>query len=273
MVNLTSSVYRSIPQRRSCSNSNGLGTFDVLGVPVSAITLTSAIALVGSWIGRSERPKLATFTNVHMLTESHLRPEIHTLLKKSDLNCPDGMPLVWIGKLRLRRLTQVCGTEFMEKFCAATAEADFRHFFYGGAEGVALSVISELQVRHRSLKIAGSFSPPFRKLTCEEDEQIVQHINDSGADVIWVSLGCPKQEIWMYEHRDRLRASVILSVGQAFDILAGVKRRVPVNMRSLGLEWLYRAFQEPKRLLCRYVTSNPVFLFLLLMALFKKSNR
>jgi N-acetylglucosaminyldiphosphoundecaprenol N-acetyl-beta-D-mannosaminyltransferase len=247
-------------------------TFEILGTPIAAITMDQAINLVSSWIVGSRKPRLVTFTNVHMLTEGHSRRDFLSILRETDLNCADGMPLVWVGKHRLEKVSQVCGPDFFEEFFATTATSNIKHFFYGGADGVAGKVVSELRARYSSIQIAGTYTPPFRTLTDEEDEAIVQQINDSGADMVWVCLGCPKQERWMYQHRNRLRASVILAVGQAFDVFAGVKQRAPAEFRTSGLEWLYRAFKDPKRLIGRYLVSNTMFL-LLMMAEFLKRRQ
>ena len=240
--------------------------FHLLGAPIAGTNLASAIRAVSSWIEQGEMGRMVTFTNVHLLVEGIKDPELARLLQKSDLNCPDGMPLVWYGRKKTGKDVQrVCGPEFMPAFCAATATMNLRHFFYGGGAGVAAKAAEELQRKNPGMHIAGFYSPPFRPLTQDEDEEIVRFINAAKPDVVWVGLGCPKQEIWIDEHRNRLKVPVLLAVGLAIDIIAGTKRRAPRFLRILGLEWLYRLCQEPRRLWRRYIVTNSIFLFKLLM--------
>jgi N-acetylglucosaminyldiphosphoundecaprenol N-acetyl-beta-D-mannosaminyltransferase len=242
---------------------NGQLRMNVMGVPIEPFNLQEATSLVAGWARGKTATKLVTFTNVHMLTESHHHPQFHSQLCEMDLNCPDGMPLVWLAKASGRRISRVCGPEFFEEFFASTADQNLRHFFYGGNEGVAGKVAAELKLRYPTLQVAGFAAPPFRPLTEDEDAYMVDAINNSGADVVWVSLGCPKQESWMHEHRSKLKPCVVLAVGMAFDILVGNRQRAPEVLRNAGLEWLYRLMKEPRRLGSRYLKSNFTFLFLL----------
>lgn len=146
-------------------------------------------------------------------------------------------------------------------FCEQTASAGYRHFFYGGAPGVPEKLSEILQDKCVGLRVAGAYSPPFRAQTEEEDAQIVATINASAPDIIWVGLGTPKQETWMMEHREKLRAPVLVGVGAAFDIHAGAKAQAPVWMQDHGLEWLFRLAQEPKRLWRRYLIYGSEFIF------------
>ena len=246
-----------------CLDQKEADSFNALGVPVAATTINKAIATLMSWMEAPASTRLVTFANVHMLTEGYWNPSFLNILRQMDLNCPDGMPLVWLGRLKRRSLDRVSGPDFMPALCAATASLGYSHFFYGGKPGVAEQAIAKLKETSPDLQIAGWHSPPFRDLRPEEDTQVVQLINDSGADIVWVCLGCPKQEIWMSQHRDRLNVKVILSVGMAFDIVAGLKERAPLPLRVNGLEWLYRMVTEPRRLARRYLSSNLTFLYLL----------
>jgi N-acetylglucosaminyldiphosphoundecaprenol N-acetyl-beta-D-mannosaminyltransferase len=160
----------------------------------------------------------------------------------------------------------------MLAFCANESHASLRHFFYGGKDGVAERLIAKLTIQNPSLQIAGCHAPPFRAISSEEDTAIVNRINDSGADIVWVSLGCPKQEIWIHEHRDKLHAPVLIAVGLAFDIIAGDKTRAPKFLRDAGLEWLYRLLQEPERLGSRYLKSNSLFLYMLFRSILLRCN-
>ena len=191
------------------------GCLDLLGVPVRIGNLEQTTSLVTDWAHQKTETRLVTFTNVHMLTESHYLPGFRSQLCQMDLNCMDGMPLVWLGRLAGKHVTRVCGPEFFEEFFASTTNDSLRHFFYGGKEGVAEKVAAEFTCRYPGLQVAGCAAPPFRSLTFEEDALTVKKINDSGADIVWVSLGCPKQEMWLHEHRSKLRPCVLLAVGQA----------------------------------------------------------
>jgi N-acetylglucosaminyldiphosphoundecaprenol N-acetyl-beta-D-mannosaminyltransferase len=238
-------------------------TFQVLDIPIGLLTMPEAVQKVGQWLRDegSRRCRLVTFTNVHMVVEARLKPEFRDILCQTDLNCPDGSPLSWIGTaLHGAQVSQVAGPDFMPLFCEQTASQGYRHFLYGGGEGVARKTARELVRRYPDIQIAGEYSPPFRQLSRQEDEQICRQINESGADIVWVCLGCPKQEKWILEHRDLLNAKVILAVGQAFDILAGVKPRAPKLLRRFGMEWAYRLIQEPGRLWKRYLFTNTLFM-------------
>jgi N-acetylglucosaminyldiphosphoundecaprenol N-acetyl-beta-D-mannosaminyltransferase len=243
--------------------STGTKSFNILGVEIAATTIDRTVETLTSWIDVGNYPRLVTFTNVHMLTESYWNPAFHSVLREMDLNCPDGMPLVWIGKFLGSSVERVAGPDFMPAFCKATSERGYRHFFYGGDPGVAKRVVAKLSAVSPELQIAGSWCPPFGTVNEKERERMIRAINASRADVLWVCLGCPRQEMWMLEHRDRLNVRVMCSVGQAFNILAGTRPRAPKLLRQLGLEWLYRMVAEPKRLAGRYFTSNLTFLYLL----------
>ena len=258
-------VLQMVERRRS---------YDAFDIRISIRSFAESINQVERWAndGARTRTRLVTFTNVHMLTEGYRAPRFHLIHRQMDLNCPDGMPLVWLGRIHGKHFTRVCGPEFMEAFCANPAYGSLNHFFYGGREGVAERMIDKLKLQNPLLKVVGCYSPPFRSLSPEEDSSIVNRINESGADIVWVSLGCPKQEIWIHEHREKLHARVLIAVGLAFDIIAGDKERAPKLLRVAGLEWLYRLLQEPARLGRRYLQSNSLFLFMLFLSMFSRSR-
>ena len=247
-------------------------TCQVLGVPVGISTLQQTVDLVNHWIATSTRPRLVTFTNVHMAVEAQLHPEFHELLNKTDLNCPDGAPIYWLAKLQDATAEKISGPDFMPLFCEQSVERGHRHFFYGGAEGVPERAAEALRARYPGMQIAGYHAPPFRELTAAEAEETIARINNSGADVVWVSLGCPRQEWWLHEYGPRLKAKVVLAVGQATDILAGDKSRCPEAMRNVGLEWVYRLAKDPRRLWKRYLVTNSLFMLLLLRSKLTRSS-
>jgi N-acetylglucosaminyldiphosphoundecaprenol N-acetyl-beta-D-mannosaminyltransferase len=199
--------------------------------------------------------------------EAHDSPAFHILVNDADLVTPDGMPLVWMMRLKgVRRQQRVYGPTLMLHVLAAAARAGVPVGFYGGAPEVLDKLIKRMHARHEGLNVAFSYSPPFRALTDEEDAEVVQKINQSGTRILFVGLGCPRQEIWMAQHRGRIQ-SVMLGVGAAFDFYAGTKPQAPSWIQVLGFEWLFRLLSEPRRLWKRYLYHNPRFVFLALVDL------
>jgi N-acetylglucosaminyldiphosphoundecaprenol N-acetyl-beta-D-mannosaminyltransferase len=236
--------------------------FCVLGVRVDALQIPDVIARMEEWIARREACRYIAVTNVHVLMEARHSPLFRTVLDSADLCVPDGIPLVWIGRSRGYPLKhRVYGPDLLLDFCRETNAKGYRHFFYGGAPGVPEALAAKLKYQFPKLEVAGTYSPPFRPLTPEEDARVVEMINRAGADVLWVGLGCPKQECWMHEHREMLCAPVLVGVGQAFDIHADRVRQAPAWMREHGLEWLFRLLAEPRRLWRRYLIYNSEFVF------------
>lgn len=240
----------------------------ILGVRVSTLSLTETVDTVVSW-GRGNRPatgpRTVFATTVHGLIEAWRDDSFRAVLDMADIVTADGMPLVWLGRARTgRNLERVCGPDLMLAVCEATSAAPVRHFFYGGAPGVAERLAALLGRRFAGLRVAGWYSPPFRALTDDERRGVVSLINESGADVIWVGLGNPKQERWATETRSALQAKVVLTVGAAFDFHAGIVARAPAFLQRAGLEWAFRLWQEPRRLWRRYLVYNPLFVALVL---------
>lgn len=236
----------------------------LLGVPISPVSMADAISRVNRWIQDGTRTRLVTFTNVHMVVEAQIRPAFRAMLERMDMNCPDGAPIYWLTKWKEKRTEKVSGPDFMPLFCAQSVSLGYRHFLYGGSPEVTEATVAALQEKYPALRIVGHYSPPFRELSADETDAVLQTINASRADVVWVCLGCPRQETWMSEHHDRLNAKVLLAVGQAFDLIAGRTSRAPEILRRSGLEWLFRLCQEPARLWKRYLVTNVLFSLLLL---------
>jgi N-acetylglucosaminyldiphosphoundecaprenol N-acetyl-beta-D-mannosaminyltransferase len=178
------------------------------------------------------------------------------------------MPLVWLSRRQSRTpVERVYGPDLMLALCAKSIEQGYRHYFYGGAPGVPETLGQTLQTRFPGLQVAGDCSPPFRSLTSAEEIQIINHINQTQADIVWVGLGTPKQDLWMAAHRPRLTAPVLIGVGAAFDFHTGRIPQAPRWMQQNGLEWLFRLYQEPRRLWYRYLIYNPLFVLLILAQL------
>jgi N-acetylglucosaminyldiphosphoundecaprenol N-acetyl-beta-D-mannosaminyltransferase len=232
-------------------------TFRVLGVRVHAVQMSHSLEQLRSWIHNA--PTIARYvavTGMHGIAESRQDGQFRHVLNTADLVVPDGMPLVWLGRIHGFPLRQrVCGSELMDAFCRVTGSA-CRHFFFGGAPGVAEKLAQVLHEKY-GIVVAGTYTPPFRALTDVEERELAAIVDDASPDVFWVGLSTPKQEKWMYEHRDKLRVPVMLGVGAAFDMNSGISRRAPAWMRASGLEWLFRLVSEPRRLWKRYLITIP----------------
>jgi N-acetylglucosaminyldiphosphoundecaprenol N-acetyl-beta-D-mannosaminyltransferase len=231
-------------------------TFRVLGVHVDAVQIPDVVTQMEDWIANGRACHSIAFTGMHGISEAKRDSQFKMVVNSADLVVPDGMPLVWLGRLRghsMRR--RVYGPELMETFCRETG-CRYRHFFYGGAAGVAENLAICLQERFH-IVVAGAYSPPFRELAVEENSALIDRVNEAAPDVLWVGLGAPKQERWMHEHRVRLGVPVLLGVGAAFDINSGRLRQAPQWMRENGLEWLFRLAIEPRRLWKRYLVKVP----------------
>lgn len=238
--------------------------FSVLGVRVSAVSLAQAADQIEAWIAARER-HYVTVTGVHGVMESQRDPALRDIHNAAGMVTPDGMPLVWLGKADgHRHITRVYGPDLMLEVFRRAAAAGHKHFLYGATDDTLARLRAALEARFPGTRIVGTFSPPFRELTADEENDIVAMINASGADLVWVGLSTPKQERWMARYRDRLEAPVLLGVGAAFDFHAGLKKQAPAALQRAGLEWLYRLCQEPRRLGRRYLANNPAFIALIL---------
>ncbi len=209
---------------------------------------------------------------MHGIAESRQDKSFHKVLNAADLVVPDGMPLVWLGRQKGYPLRQrVCGAELMDEFCRETGKA-YRHFFYGGALGVAEGLANTLQEKY-GIVIAGTYTPPFRPLTEDEERELALAVHRVSPDVLWVGLSTPKQEKWMYAHRHNLKVRVMLGVGAAFDMNSGKLRRAPAWMREHGFEWLFRLVSEPRRLWKRYLVTIPKTVWFVCLELLHAKSR
>jgi len=242
---------------------------NVLGVGVSAINMDLAVDTIDQWI-RAREHHYVTITGVHGVMESQRDEAIRQMHNQAGMVTPDGMPLVWLSKLAgHQHVSRVYGPDLMLAVCQKSIQAGYKHFLYGGGEGIPDLLAEKLQQRFPGLQIVGRYSPPFRALTPEEDQQIINQINQSGADIVWVGLSTPKQERWMSAHLNRIDAPVMVGVGAAFDFHAGLKQQAPRWIQQSGFEWLFRLLTEPKRLARRYLINNPVFIGLITLQLLK----
>lgn len=236
-------------------------SYRVLDVRVDAVQIPDAIKILESWIQERGPARYVAVTGMHGVSVSREDAEFGSILSDASLVVPDGMPLVWLGRWQgfkhMRR--RVYGPELMETFCRETG-SKHRHFFYGGAPGVADALARAEQERY-GIQIAGTYCPPFRPLTEGEERDVQRLVDESRPDVLWVGLSTPKQERWMYEHRNLLRVPVMLGVGAAFDLNTGRLKQAPLWMRENGLEWLFRMCAEPRRLWQRYMVNGSKFLW------------
>lgn len=237
--------------------------YPVAGVLVSGVTYADATASIIE-AARIEQPALVAATSVHGLTMAAINAAFGEQLNAFDMLTPDGQPVRWSLNLLhdLRLGDRVYGPTLMLHLCQVAARENLPVYLYGGRPEVLNRLVSRLPNLAPDLRIAGSYSPPFRTLTPEEDEADVRAIRASGARIVFVGLGCPRQEEWAYRHRADLRMPIVC-VGAAFDFHAGVLRQAPAWMQARGLEWFFRLMMEPRRLWRRYAKHIPIFIFLL----------
>lgn len=236
---------------------------DILGIRISAVNMPQALENLVRHIGAG-RQGYVCVTDVNALLHARRDPELRRIFNTSTMTVPDGVPLVWAGKSAgADWMGRVCGPDLMPALLNAATEHGWSSYFLGGAPHVAEEMIENFRRTIPGLKVAGFQSPPFRELSPEEESALVQEINESGAQIVWVGLGAPKQERWMDSYRGRLTASLMVGVGAAFDMHAGRVSRAPRWMQRSGLEWSYRLAQEPRRLWKRYTRNFPVFVLAL----------
>lgn len=234
-------------------------TLQVLDAPIDVVSADQAVQRISHWASANES-RYVCICNAHSVVTTTQDAAFHKAVARADMATPDGAPVAWMlrrqGAAGQRR---VSGPDLMLDYCAHAARQGESIYLYGSTEDTLAALQRALLSRWPSLRIAGAESPPFRRLTPAEDADAVARINASGAGTVWVSLGCPKQELWMAEHRGRIRA-VMIGVGAAFDFHAGTLARAPQWMQRQGLEWLHRLLSEPRRLWKRYLTTNAAFI-------------
>jgi N-acetylglucosaminyldiphosphoundecaprenol N-acetyl-beta-D-mannosaminyltransferase len=243
---------------------NQIPRVNVLGVGVSAINIPIALQTIDQWI-RDRTPRYVCVTGVHGVIESQRNETIRRIHNRAGMVTPDGMPLVWISHLKgYPDVTRVYGPDLMLAICEHSVSKGYRHFLYGGAEGVPEKLAENLIRRFPDLNIVGIYSPPFRSLSADEEEKLSVIIEQAAPDILWVGLSTPKQELWMAEHIGKVASPILIGVGAAFDFHAGLKKQAPSWLQRSGFEWLYRLITEPRRLGRRYLVNNPLFIMLIL---------
>jgi N-acetylglucosaminyldiphosphoundecaprenol N-acetyl-beta-D-mannosaminyltransferase len=248
----------------------------ILGMRVHATSYTDAVQRIAAW-AEARESRYVCEAPVHMAMESYDSPEYRSVINGADLVTPGGMPIVWMMRLLgVRRQPRVYGPAMTLKVCEYAAAHGLRVGFYGGTQRSLAALVSEVKRRYDGIQVVYAYSPPFRALTPEEDALVRTEIENSQAQILFVGLGCPKQERWMAEHRTAEHRSgvsaVMMGVGAAFDFISGEKRQAPLWMQSIGTEWLFRLCTEPRRLWFRYFWHNPRFVALAMMQLARASE-
>jgi N-acetylglucosaminyldiphosphoundecaprenol N-acetyl-beta-D-mannosaminyltransferase len=215
---------------------------------------------IGRW-HNDRKCGVLSFVNPHSVMVALKDPDMAKALRQSSLMLSDGIGIVVASRILGDSLIhRVTGPAFMLKLCEWSQYYSYSHFFYGGADGVAEKLVECLTEKYPRLKIAGTHCPPFRKLTPQEDDDVIRKINSSKPDIVWVGLGAPKQEIWINQHLGSIHTTAMIGVGAAFDFHSGQRKWAPKWIREMGIEWLYRFLQEPRRM-WRRTLNNILFLF------------
>ncbi len=236
------------------------GRVDILGIKVSTTNMASALTEISELIESGKRGNYVCVSDVNALMNASHDPNLAEVFNNSALTVPDGMPLVWSGRRAgASWMDRVSGPDLMPNLLELSVPKGWGSYFLGGSPDVTRALVSTMQERYPGLSVSGQMSPPFRELSDEEWLEIIAEINASGAKIVWLCLGAPKQERWMGKFAKFLDASIVLGVGAAFDMHAGKVKRAPLWMQRTGSEWSYRLMQEPRRLYKRYLVNIPRF--------------
>jgi N-acetylglucosaminyldiphosphoundecaprenol N-acetyl-beta-D-mannosaminyltransferase len=234
---------------------------NILGVGVSAIDMREAIELSDQLIGQNGHGYVCV-TGVHGISEAQSDSEFRAILNSSFLTTPDGMPTVWVGRMQgYRTMQRVYGPDYMMDLCSLSVSRGYKHFLYGGKPGIAERLSAALTTRFPEIQIVGTYTPPFRPLTQNEELDLIERLNQLHPQILWVGLSTPKQERFMAQYMDRLPVNLMAGVGAAFDIHTGELKDAPAWLKKAGLQWLHRLAQDPRRLWRRYCINNPRFIW------------
>lgn len=249
------------------------GCFEVAGVKINALRVRDVVEVVDEWI-RTDRRDYVVLTGAHGVVEMQADAELRAINNAAGLVTPDGMPIVWLGRAHgFSNIEKVYAPDIMHAVFGASVQRGYRHYFYGGKEGVADLLADKMREQYPGLQVVGTTCPPFRPLTEQEETSVARQINDSGAQIVWCGLGCPKQERWMARFRGLVAAPVLLGVGAGFDFLTGQARLAPRWIQRSGFEWLFRTVTEPRRLWPRYSRVVPRFLYYVAADLLQRGSR
>jgi N-acetylglucosaminyldiphosphoundecaprenol N-acetyl-beta-D-mannosaminyltransferase len=235
---------------------------NVLGVKVSALNLKVAVDLADQWIRSKKCCGYVCAAGVHGVMEALRDPDLRQAVNNAIINVPDGMPMTWIGRLQgFRDMDRVFGPDLMLAMCRLSVERGYRNFLYGGKPGVAEHLSKTLQNRFPGLQVVGTYTPPFRNLTPEEEKEVLLQVQESQPHILWVGLSTPKQDRFMAQYVKYLQVPLMFGVGAAFDFHTGSIRDCSAWVKRSGLQWLHRLIQDPKHLWRRYLRNNPAFLW------------
>lgn len=233
---------------------------NILGVAIDAVNMATAVSAIDAAVASGQKGYVCV-TGVHGVMEAERDERLRTTLNNSTLTTPDGMPTVWVGRWQgFRGMDRVYGPDLMLEICALSVARGYTHYLYGGKPGVAEELQSALESRFPGIHIVGTYCPPFRPLNQAEERDLIRRIAGLKPDLFWVGLSTPKQERFMSEFIHKLDTRLMLGVGAAFDIHAGLLNDSPAWVKRLGLQWLHRLYQEPGRLWKRYLVNNPEFI-------------
>lgn len=228
----------------------------ILRVPTDAQRFDNAVATLATWAREEAGRRYVSTCPVYTLMRCREEPSALAALQGADMVAADGMPIVWLQRQRgAPTAERVYGPDLLEALC----ETDVRHFFWGGSPDVSQKLVAALKARHPQMQIAGAYAPAMKPIGALPDAGAIARLNASDAQIVWVGLGSPKQDLWMAQHRPHLRAPLLIGVGAAFDMFAGARRQAPRWVQRSGLEWMFRLIQEPRRLARRYLVYNPRF--------------
>ncbi|UWM85189.1 WecB/TagA/CpsF family glycosyltransferase [Rhizobium sp. SRDI969] len=251
-----------ISQTSALHSKGPLEWTNVLGVRISAVNLKSATGFIQKAI-EDGRKEYVCVRDAHGIVRCQDDPELRSIHNRAFLVTPDGMPLVWaLKRAGYAESDRVYGPDLMLSVFDSGSSRGLRHFLYGATAETLEQLQARLLAKFPQARIVGSYAPPFRKLSTQEETDIADRLNRSGADIIWVGLSSPKQELWMARMRDSLEASMLIGVGAAFDFHAGLKRQAPRFIQRSGFEWVFRLLCEPRRLWRRYALVVPTFISL-----------
>lgn len=252
--------------------SSPLPTTDILGVKVAITNLVTTFRWIQNCVSEKRR-EYVCIAPVSTIMDAQRSAEYREVVNGAGLATPDGMPLVWIGRVRgFKTMDRTYGPDLLPFTCDQGRTMGLKHFFYGGSDAVCQKLEKRLNDMFPGVNIVGHYAPPYRPAAEREEDAVIRMINDAKPDILWVGLGSPKQDYWMRMHRELIHAPVMVGVGAAFDFISGEKAQAPFWMQRSGLEWLFRLCCEPKRLWKRYVFGNSLFVYLMLKQLITKGR-
>lgn len=235
----------------------------ILGSRVHLVNAEKTVQYVEQWIEEESRTcHQVVVTGFHGLMEAYKKPAICTVLNSADLWVPDGIAPVWLARVSgHREAVRAPGAEIMSEFFRVANQKHFSSYFFGDTDATLEALSRTVSEKYPGHRVAGSFSPPFRKLSEAEEDEIIDRINQARPDVLWVALGLPKQDVWIYDRLHKLKVPVAIGVGAAFAFVAGTVDRCPEWIGKAGFEWVYRFCKEPKKLWRRDLLDGPQFIY------------